>query len=231
MSTASQLMAALQPPVLNVHTPRSSFAIVFSSMLDRMTYIKSLNPSYFRPDTDDTLQTLFDKLSKKTASEFNGQRVKSGWAKYSWNGSIWNLDDGKAFPVLLFARVYADDGRVYLESDYTIFVWRQKSSTPDSDSWPVLHIRNPEEPLPAPPEYQNMSFYVFQQKPAGASPRRHPERSMTKKKKSLEPKDDTPQFKKDFERFHNENGVRTIKGSIGPVKEGERLASFKRFFG
>lgn len=117
MSTASQLMAALQPPVLNVHTPRSSFAIVFSSMSD-MTYIRSLNPSYFRPDTDDTLQSLFDKLSKKTLSEFQGQRVKSGWAKYSWNGSIWNLDDGEAFPVFIFA-MYMLTTDVFIQSQTT----------------------------------------------------------------------------------------------------------------
>jgi hypothetical protein len=27
---------------------------------------------------------------------------------------------------------------------------------------------------------------------------------------------------KDFHRFHSENGVRTVKGSIGPVNDGER---------
>ena len=26
---------------------------------------------------------------------------------------------------------------------------------------------------------------------------------------------------KDFHRFHSENGVRTVKGSIGPVNDGE----------
>lgn len=88
------LMASLQPPVLNVHTPSSSFAIVFSSVSYLRPSIVHSHRSRFLLDTDDTLQTLFDKLSKKTIAEFRGQRVKAGWVKYSWNGSIWNLDDG-----------------------------------------------------------------------------------------------------------------------------------------
>lgn len=111
-----------------------------------------------------------------------------------------------------------------VESDYTIFVWRQKSTTPESDSWPVLHVRNPDEPLPSPPEYQNMSFYMFQPKSAPSSPvlaSGNAKSSTPKKKKTADPRDATPQFKKDFERFHSENGVRTIKGTIGPVKDGK----------
>ncbi len=30
-----------------------------------------------------------------------------------------------------------------------------------------------------------------------------------------------PKHKKDFIDFHNANGVRTVMGSIGPVKDGE----------
>ena len=33
--------------------------------------------------------------------------------------------------------------------------------------------------------------------------------------------DGVPKFKKDFLKFHNENGVRTLTGSIGPVKNGK----------
>ena len=50
---------------------------------------------------DETLEALFDKLTSKTFSEFTGRRVRSGWVKYSWNGSTWNLDDG-AFVCCLF---------------------------------------------------------------------------------------------------------------------------------
>jgi hypothetical protein len=32
--------------------------------------------------------------------------------------------------------------------------------------------------------------------------------------------DGIPQFKRDFINFHNENGVRTVIGKIGPVKGG-----------
>ncbi|PCH37871.1 hypothetical protein WOLCODRAFT_114360 [Wolfiporia cocos MD-104 SS10] len=171
-------------PVLDVHTPVSSFAIVYSN--------------------DDTLDTLFDKLSSKTFAEFSGQRVQRGWVKYSWNGSIWNLDD---------------------DSDFTIFIWRQKSTTPGSDQWPVLHVRDPEEPLPAPPAYQNISFYMFRPKPAASPSRPRSSASSTKtgkkgRKASSEtkPPDDVPKYKQEFEKFHSENGVRTILGGIGPVK-------------
>ena len=33
--------------------------------------------------------------------------------------------------------------------------------------------------------------------------------------------DGVPKFKKDFLKFHNENGVRSLIGSIGPVKNGK----------
>ncbi|KAJ3492145.1 hypothetical protein NLI96_g224 [Meripilus lineatus] len=174
-------------PILNVHTPTSSFAIVYSN-------------------TEDSLLTLFDKISKKAHAEFRGRRVKSGWVKYSWGSSTWNLDD---------------------ESDYRIFVWRQKSSSPNDDSFPVLHVRNPDDPLPAPPEYQNPSYYVFktQSSPPTSSARtrsraeRHSVRSSGSgtNSKLNDADDGVPKFKKEFEKFQNESGVRTIMGSIGPV--------------
>jgi len=171
------------PPVINVHTPVSSFSIVQSN--------------------DDTVETLYEKLTRKTFVEFNGQPVRSGWVKYSWNGSIWNLDD---------------------DSDYAIFTWRQKSATPGSDQWPVLHVRDPDEPLPAPPAYQNESFYMFRPRPAVSSPRPRSSNSSVKKgnnaastTKEVKRQDATPKHKQEFEKFHSENGVRTILGSIGPV--------------
>ena len=33
--------------------------------------------------------------------------------------------------------------------------------------------------------------------------------------------DGVPKFKKDFFKFHNQNGVRTVIGTIGPVKGGK----------
>lgn len=45
-------------------------------------------------DIEDSLETLFDKLSKKTVAELNGRHVRPGWVKYEWNNTVWNLDDG-----------------------------------------------------------------------------------------------------------------------------------------
>ncbi|KAI0647340.1 hypothetical protein C8Q79DRAFT_908345 [Trametes meyenii] len=180
-------MAQFGPSIIDVHTPSSSFAILYS-------------------DTEDSLETLFDKLSKKTVVELNGRHVRPGWVKYEWNGTVWNLDDA---------------------SDYAIFAWRLKSATgtTPNDGWPVLFVRNPDRPLPSPPDYQNPSFYVFRPKPSPPSPRlpATPESSSLEsgksRKRGKEPKphDAAPKFKKEFEKFHNENGVRTITGSIGPV--------------
>jgi len=147
--------------------------------------------------------TLFDKISKKAHAEFRGRRVKAGWVKYAWNDSVWNLDD---------------------DSDYTIFIWRQKSATPEI---PDLHVRNPEDNLPVPPEYRNTSYYLFKPaKPksaATARPRSQVDGVSVKSGKSkrttktTKSKDEVPKFKHDFEKFHSENGVRTVMGSIGPV--------------
>jgi len=173
-------MATAAPPVLDVHTPLSSFSIVFSN-------------------SDDTLQIVFDKISKKSHSEFKGRRVKAGWVKYSWNDAVWNLDD---------------------DSDYTIFVWRQKSLAPGEPT-PALHVRNPEEPLPSTNEYRNPSYYVFKTHPHQQN-RRSRSRSRTRgesirSSKSNKTHDEPPDLRKAFERFHSENGVRTIMGTIGPV--------------
>ncbi|TCD66004.1 hypothetical protein EIP91_001904 [Steccherinum ochraceum] len=171
-------MATAAPPMLDVHTPLSSFAILFSN-------------------SDDTLQIIYDKISKKAHTEFKGRRVKAGWVKYSWNDAVWNLDD---------------------DSDYTIFVWRQKSLAPGEPT-PALHVRNPEEPLPPSTEYRNSAYYIFKSHPH--QPRRSRSRSRTRGSirsgKSSKTQDDPPDLRKAFERFHSENGVRTIMGTIGPV--------------
>ncbi|KAH7926676.1 hypothetical protein BV22DRAFT_1008582 [Leucogyrophana mollusca] len=175
------------PPVLNVHTPTASFAI-----------LHSLN--------EDTLQQLFDKLSRKSHTDFHGQRVGPGWVKYYWNDSVWNLDD---------------------DSDYTIFVWRQKSpSSSDQAASPLtLHVHDPTHPLPVPPAYCNPSFYLFQSSRV-LSPPPHSTRSgrsrKTKGGKLSSPDSNegytvVAKHRKNFERFHSENGVRTVMGSIGPV--------------
>lgn len=217
---------AAELPVINVHTPTSSFAIIFSSEGSQSTTACMQYLPAELIDTEDTLLTLFDKISKKSHAEFHGRRVKSGWVKYSWNDSIWNLDDGKLNTYLIPGFTAHCD----LDSDFTIFVWRHKSITHSNDA-PALHVRNSEEPLPSLSEYKNHSFYMFKAPPQ--SPRPSPsvssqsaDRQSTRSKKSKKsklPVDAVPAFKKEFEQFHNENGVRTVMGGIGPVNSGKYL--------
>jgi hypothetical protein len=95
---------------------------------------------------------------------------------------------------------------------------------------PTLHLHNPSDVLPQPPTYCNPSYYIFreaaalrsaQQRPTGAGKsggkgakgRKH-------KKPQQEEEDGVIPLKRDFEKFHSQNGVRTIMGSIGPVENG-----------
>ncbi len=176
-------------------------------------------------DTEDSLASLFDKLTNKTRVEFQGREIQLGWVKYSWNDSIWNLDDGQSPS----NNMSSPDSDKSTDSDYTIFVWRQKSVAQSGDSWPCLHVRDPEQPLPAPPAYKNPSFYQFKPRATSSNPSRAGSRadqrsvksSRSRKAAKAEPEDLTPKHKKEFEKFHSENGVRTILGNIGPVQNGE----------
>jgi len=117
------------------------------------------------------------------------------------------------------------------ESDYTIFVWRQKSATHHSDDTdiPTIHLRNPNKPLPGPNDYRNPSFYMFlpHQAPTstaedGISRTRslrsgRTDKSTRSKKTTKAKEEKEPAFRKAFDKFHSENGVRTVTGSIGPV--------------
>lgn len=95
---------------------------------------------------------------------------------------------------------------------------------------PTVHLRNPDRPLPGPNDYRNPSFYMFlpnqasisttEDRPIQArSVRSARTAQSTRSKKMTEPKevDKEPTFRKAFDRFHSENGVRTLTGSIGPV--------------
>jgi len=106
-------------------------------------------------------------------------------------------------------------------------------------STPTLHLHNPKKPLPASPAYCNPSYYVFHSPPRAHTPagsRKSPvpsrastsRRSKKGKNGSFEEEsgdDGVPKFKKQFDRFHSENGVRTVMGSIGPVQNGEYFRS------
>ncbi len=105
-----------------------------------------------------------------------------------------------------------------------MFAWRLKSASLGHESTPVLFLRDPATPLPPSTEYRNTSFYMFRPRPI-ASPSPLDGVSLRsgkshKKAAKAEENDGVPNFKKEFERFHGENGVRTIIGSIGPVNNG-----------
>ncbi|KAJ3868370.1 hypothetical protein EV359DRAFT_32523 [Lentinula novae-zelandiae] len=203
---------SVAPSVLDVHTPFSSFVIVHSV-------------------TQESLQSLYDKLTHKVHISYHGERVGPGWLKYEFNGSIWDLED---------------------DSDYTIFVWRQQQISPPEDDPaapsssvsstsasmttavlprnPILHLHDPHQPLPIPPDYQNASYYVFhpshQKIHSSARSNRSTKSKSTIRKdnrsksiKGQDTEDDLkPSFKQAFDKFHGENGVRTVMGSIGPVQ-------------
>ncbi|KAI1794629.1 hypothetical protein LXA43DRAFT_1091686 [Ganoderma leucocontextum] len=175
-------MAEHGPPmVVDVHTPSSSFAIIYT-------------------DSEDNLQTIYTKLTQKAFTELNGKPVRAGYVKYEWNKSFYNLDD---------------------DSDYSVFAWRLKSTSLGHEGTPVLFLRDPSAPLPPSTEYRNGSFYMFRPRPiVSPSPLDGVSlRSGKSGKKVAKTKEDdgAPNFKKEFERFHGENGVRTVMGSIGPV--------------
>jgi len=178
----SSMTAPVSPStVLNVHTPTSSLSIVHSLK-------------------DESLRQLCDKLTRKCRAEFHGQRVQSGWIKYVWTDSVWNLDD---------------------DSDYTIFTWRQNPPSGSAQTTPApsptLHVHNPAGQLPEPPAYRNPSFYMFSHSSA-VSPRSHSQTSLKGKSLLLDNETRAAKHRKEFERFHSENGVRTVTGTIGPVE-------------
>ncbi|KAI5899559.1 uncharacterized protein SCHCODRAFT_02560891 [Schizophyllum commune H4-8] len=201
-------------PIVDIHTPTSSFSLVHSF-------------------TQESLLALYDKLSRKEHTDYEGQRVGPGWLKYEFNGTVWNLDD---------------------DADYTIFTWRLQQTPEQADASsssvlsasasgapsaakPSLYLRNPSQPLPSATNL-NPSFHLF--KPSKAhlavpasvrSASRSPSsRSIVSRRSrrsvaSLgtmntgdDEDDGVPKFKKEFDRFHNENGVRTVMGSVGPVR-------------
>ncbi|KJA27015.1 hypothetical protein HYPSUDRAFT_132048 [Hypholoma sublateritium FD-334 SS-4] len=201
------------PSVLNIHTPSSSFAIVHSL-------------------TQETLLDLYNKLSRKAATDYYGARVGPGWLKYEYNETVWNLDD---------------------DADYSIFAWRQQQQpahgpaspvasssrtpppppppVPANPATPTLHLHDPAAALPVPPAYRNPAYYTFQAARAAAltPPRRSPAPSRTStgggSRKGRDGERNgagaaaVPKFKTQFDRFHSENGVRTVTGQIGPVKD------------
>lgn len=191
-------MAAVPQNILDVHTPTFSFVTVYSL-------------------TEGSLQLLYDNLSHKVYDAYSAP-VAPGWLKYEFNGTIWTLDD---------------------DQDYTIFAWRcqqrpllpPESSGSSSCRHPTLHLHNPAESLPAASEYRNASYYLFLpshacvpyiqlQTGATSSTRsgKSPYSLNLGKLKASSDENAGSVFKRNFEKFHAHNGVRTVFGSIGPVK-------------
>ncbi|KIL69977.1 hypothetical protein M378DRAFT_720434 [Amanita muscaria Koide BX008] len=211
--------------VLNVHTPSTSFAIIHSL-------------------SEEDLVSLYDKLTRKVHSEYRGRRVGPGWLKYDFNGAIWNMDDDSDYTIFTWRQHQNVQDR---SSSLTIPssphgrispspVITPSASTDDSsrtiDS-PTLHLHDPSLPLPSLSEYQNSAYYVFRMRIARAGSPGRPT-SLAKSKRShgsgksnnnheldgtgSQPNDGVPAFKREFEKFHSENGVRTVVGNVGPVK-------------
>lgn len=141
-------------------------------------------------------------------------------------------------------RRFPSDSLLELDSDYTIYVWRissyEKSTGPESSQNSTLHLHNPKLPLPTPPAYSNPSFYLCRPRPASPKPSTLPRSKSRNRSQSVmtgksrrsaleeDRRDGLPKHKKEFLAFHNENGVRTITGSVGPVQNGEALYLRKR---
>jgi hypothetical protein len=91
-------------------------------------------------------------------------------------------------------------------------------------SSPTLYLHNPNQPLPVPPAYRNPSYYAFrptsivERTPSVSSSVEKSSRRSSHKKEQAQ--DGVPRLMKQFQKFHSENGVRTVIGSIGPVKNG-----------
>ncbi|KAF8197558.1 hypothetical protein BJ912DRAFT_875300 [Pholiota molesta] len=216
------------PSILNIHTPTSSFAIVHSL-------------------TQETLLDLYNKLSRKANTDYYGERVGPGWLKYEYNEAIWNLDDDSDYSIFVWRRQQQQQQDEYLHSPPTApdgppVASSSRVQLPSSPppviapppaampATPTLHLHNPHAALPAPPAYRNAAYYVFQPARAAAAPvpqRRSPapSRASTGRRSRRggegegggDEDDGVPKFKKQFDRFHSENGVRTVMGQIGPV--------------
>lgn len=103
---------------------------------------------------------------------------------------------------------------------------------PTIPTTPTLHLHDPAVALPTAPAYRNPAYYTFQPARAAAltPPRRSPAPSRASTGGGSRKGRDgersgagaaaVPKFKTQFDRFHSENGVRTVTGQIGPVKDG-----------
>lgn len=231
-NTSPSMDPAQQLTIINVHTPSASFAIPHSCesrFLPRLAGMANRDIV-----AEETLQALYSKLDSKLASVqelgSGDEPVGPGWVKYEWDNTVWNLDDGGWSIFHLRSTLHTCTA----DSDYTILSWRRKSSSSENDEPGVtLFLHNPSLPLPHPPAYTNPCYYLYKQaaspslKPRSLSPNGARSTQSRKSRKSVRSsgsgmlnEDGVPKFKKDFFKFHNQNGVRTVMGGIGPVSNG-----------
>ncbi|KAF7363638.1 hypothetical protein MSAN_01021000 [Mycena sanguinolenta] len=197
----------------------------------------SLRFYYRHAVTQETLVDLYDKLSRKANTGYTGQRVGAGWLKYEFNDTIWNLDDDADYIIFVWRQQQQHGPTSASETAST----STAPVAPAETATPTLHLHDPHAPLPSGDsgdgarEYLNPAYYAFRpsrvQHPShhsshsnSSSPRPRSGKSrktkgskQTTKGKEDHNDDGTPTFKREFEKFHGENGVRTVLGSIGPV--------------
>lgn len=51
--------------------------------------------SYVFIVNQESLTSLFDKLSLKVHKQYDGHHVGPGWLKYDYGDSVWDLNDGE----------------------------------------------------------------------------------------------------------------------------------------
>ena len=65
------------------------------SLVAKASWYSSICWWFFILVTQESLLDLYNKLSRKTSTDYYGQRVGPGWLKYEYNDAIWALDDGQ----------------------------------------------------------------------------------------------------------------------------------------
>jgi len=179
---------------------------------------------------NDAIWNLDDGASPKTllcSGEQSHFSAESDYTIFSWRRQHQNdhedlLNKSQSHSVDLDGTTFASSSKMQLP-DISV----SSQPPPPQHSAPTLHLHDPRKPLPTPPAYLNSAYYMFRPSKAElpstkrSASRLSAKTSTTRRsKKSEEPDDGIPKFKKEFDRFHSENGVRTVLGQIGPVQNG-----------
>ncbi|KAH7104059.1 hypothetical protein BKA62DRAFT_695463 [Auriculariales sp. MPI-PUGE-AT-0066] len=228
--------AMATPAILNVHTPTSSFSIIHSracalgldwgeggGVTDSLTGCGAVH--------DDNIVALFNTLSRKANGGTGGARVGAGWLKYEWSDAVWNLDDASDYAIWVF-RLTGKLPKSGTGGPSPSTSTSTAAAAPGNEIVvsPTLHMHNPKQPLPEPDEavtYVNSTYYVYARATATVPSSRPSSRAKSlqsvgtgrsRRTVKAEPEEDALSvYKKRFQDFHAQNGVRTVFGRIGPV--------------